>query len=460
MRSAPGTFVRQPATTREFHDGCYTLALATLIVRQLETSVTRTAVFDEIKEKNRLIRIVDRAYAMAEPFVLRRLLLCLYMLKCVVTLGPAPRASARALAVASFANEAHAVERVATLLPELQVAMVRPAMRHAVAVAQLEAFVRVLCAMPRAWRFLGRLSRSHSFMPACRISSVLAYYLYFGQLLDDHPSLRTAIVASNYSPESVALSAAAHRRDRRVVYVNHAPVPLNCPYVPPVLADYAVFYGNVLRQTYERRSRCKTRIVLIGQPGKASPLVWRDEPRSIGIYLTALTRLEAIERLVGEIKRSHPEMSLLIRHHPVALLETDLSLLVERYPDIRVTLGTPLDDDIAACDMVFCGNSGVVLNTLRGGRPVAYMPELDQLPFDYNGFVEHGLVPQVDGWSETLYSNLEDFYRAPSWQDVMRNYDASYARSSEDIAREARAALLANFSYTPASASPGAAQLG
>src|SRR5262249_40162215 len=159
---------------------------------------------------------------------------------------------------------------------------------------------------------------------------------------------------------SVALAAAAHKRDLRVIYVNHAAVPLNGPYVPPVLSDYAVFYGNVLRETYERRSRCKTRTVLIGQPGKASSLVWRDPPRSIGIYLTALTRLEAIERLVGEIKKNHPEMGLLIRHHPVALLKTDLSPLVARYPDIRVTIGTPLDDDIAACDMVFCGNSSVI----------------------------------------------------------------------------------------------------
>jgi hypothetical protein len=262
--------------------------------------------------------------------------------------------------------------------------------------------------------------------------------------------LSTAVVASNYSPESVALAAAAHRRGSRVVYANHAPVPLNSPYVPPVLTDYAVFYGEVLRQTYERRSRCRTQTLFVGQPGKASPFVWRDVPKSIGVFLTPLTRAEVLERLVGEIKRHDPQASLLIRHHPVALLKANLSGLIARHPEIRVTLGTPLGDDIEACDMVFCGNSGVILNTLRGGRPVAYLRELDELPFDYNGFVEHGLVLEADGFSDKLYPALKAFYAAQSWQEVMRSYDASYGRSVEEVEREVRVALLAGlFSQAP-----------
>ena len=86
--------------------------------------------------------------------------------------------------------------------------------------------------------------------------------------MDDNPAFVAAIVASNYSPESGALAAAAHSRNRKVIYANHAQVPCNSPFLPPVLADCSVFYGTIVRDTYERLSRCNTHATYIGQPGK------------------------------------------------------------------------------------------------------------------------------------------------------------------------------------------------
>jgi hypothetical protein len=420
----------------------YSLALAMIIVRQIETSEGRRAVFAEIKEKNAIIRLVDRIYTASGPKLMRRLLLCLYMLKCVASLNSKPATSARAVAVANFANEAHAIDRVTTLVPEIDVAKLRPDLRNLFTRGQFRAIAKFIAVLPRSWRLLGKIARAYSFMPACRISSTLAYYTRFGDLLDANPALVSAIVASNYSPEAVGLSAAAHRREIPVIYINHAPVPRNSPYVPPVLADCSVFHGNAVQETYELRSRCVTHAVLVGLPGDASPMEWRDKIHSIGVFLTALTRTDTVERLVAQIKDAHPDARLLIRHHPVALLETDLSRLCARYPDINVTLGTPLADDIASCDAVVCGNSGVVLNTLHGGRPVAYLPELDDLPLDYNGFFESGLVLRVHGWSDETYASLKSFYQMPNWPSIMRKHDASYGCSLKDLESAARESLL------------------
>lgn len=410
----------------------YDLATALRIVRRMETSAGRGVVFGEIKKKNLLYRLVDAFYSNAGASVMQPLLLFTYMLKCVVSLGPFDEAEAEAVAISNFDNEHHTVERVAALVPDVRLHRLTIKRRHVLSFGALAAGLRMLGSARRIWPFLRLLVRSHSFMPSARIASALAFYMSFWRLFAHRPALNAAIVASNYSPEAVGMAAAAHRLGRRVIYANHAPVPANGAVVPPVLTDCALFYGDATRQTYERRSRCTAEIALIGQPGTARPMEWRDEVRTVGIFLTSGTRAEVVATLVSQMRASWPGLGILIRNHPVALLKTDLSEIGAQDAKVEVTIGQPLDDEIAACDLIICGNSGVALNALSGGRPVAYFAELDRVRFDSNGFVASGLVCHLSGWSDDVYGQLKSFYQAPEWQEVMRTYDASYGA---DLAR-------------------------
>ena len=422
---------------REVPDDRYDLAIALRIVRRMETSAGRGAVFEEIKNKNPLYRLVDTLYSHAGAGIVQPLLLFVYMLKCVVSIGPFDDDGAEAVSISNFDNERHTVDRVAALVPDVRLLRLSIEHRHILRLGQVVAALRMLGSLGRLWSFLRILVRSHSFMPSARIASALAFYMRFSRLFAERPSLNAAIVASNYSPESVGMAAAAHRMGRRVVYANHAPVPANGAVVPPVLADCALFYGAAIRQTYERRSRCTANVALIGQPGTARPMTWRDDVRQVGIFLTGLTRGEAVADLVSAIRASRPDLRILIRHHPVALLRTDFSELEAQDGNIEVTIGTPLDDEIVACDLIICGNSGVALNALSGGRPVAYLAGLDSVKFDCNGFVESGLVCHVTGWSDDIYDRLKKFYQPPGWLDVMRTYDASYGADVASLEREA-----------------------
>lgn len=415
-------FRRMEAESRAL-PASYDLAAVLRIVRRMETSATRAAVFAEIKSKNPLVRLVDAIYARAG--VLQPLALAAYMLKAAFSYRP-NAAGAEAVAVAAFDNERHAVDRLAALVPDLRIDRLSPRRGHMLAPGQLGAALQFVGALRRSWPFLRGLARRHSFMPAARIASALACYIRFSGAFAERPGLQAAVVASNYSPDALGLAAAAHRHGRKVIYVNHAPVPANGALVPPVLADLAVFYGDAIRRTYERHSRCTAQVALVGQPGVARPMAWQDSPRTVGIFLTALTRGEAVEKLVDAISASRPDLRILIRNHPVALLKSSFAELSARHRNLTVTIGNPLDDEIAACDLVFCGNSGVAMNVLRGGRPVAYLAALDALRFDYNGFVESNLVCAVPGWSEMVYRRLRAFYENPAWRDVMRSYDASY----------------------------------
>ena len=415
----------------------YDLATALRIVRRMETSATRGAVFDEIKSKNSLYRLVDTLYAKAGARMVQPLLLFAYMLKCVLSLGPFDADDAEAVSVSSFDNERHSVDRLTALVPEARVLRLSLKRAHLFGPGQLRAAFRILGSAPRIWPFLSHLVRKHSFMPSARIASALAFYIRCVQLFADRPRLAAAIVASNYSPEAVGLAAAAHQMGRRVIYINHAPVPANGALVPPVLADCAIFYGDAVRRTYERRSRCTADVALIGQPWTARPMEWREEVRTVGIFLTALTRADAVSELVSAIRGCRPDLRILIRNHPVALLQTDFSDLEDRDGNLLVTIGNPLDEEILACDMIICGNSGVAMNALSGGRPVAYMDSLDRLDFDYNGFVESGLICHVEAWGNEVYARLRDFYGKPEWQDVMRSYDASYGADIGALNRSA-----------------------
>jgi len=427
----------------------YNLATALRIVRRMETSAARSAVFEEIKRKNRLYRLVDSLYARAGSRLMQPLALLLYMLKCAASTSPGGARDAEAVAVFTFGNERHAIERVAALVPDVRLLCISFSRRHMLDRNQLAAVLQMLKAAPRLWPFLVALAKRYSFMPSARMASALAFYMRFSRLFADRPQLHAAVVASNYSPDALGLAAAAHLFERRVIYVNHAPVAANGALVPPVLADCAVFYGDAIRQTYERYSRCNADVALIGQPVPAQPLRWSDDVKCVGIFLTALTKTEAVADLVQKIRDCMPGVRLLIRNHPVALLKSDFTDLVAGDDKVEVTIGNPLEEEIAAGDLIVCGNSGVALNALSGGRPVAYVDSLDSLEFDYNGFVAAGLVCHVPGWSDDIYLRLKRFYLKPRWQSVMRSYDASYGTDAPSLHRSAAARIRSHLGRQP-----------
>ena len=433
--AAPLAADTAPARTR------YDLATAIGVVRQMETSAGRAAVFEEIKAKNPLYRLVDGIYAWAGKDV-QPLALFAYMLKCAVSVGPEGTPDAEAVAISSFPNEHRTLDRVAALAPDMDLLRLTTERRNVAAFGQARSALALVKAGPRIMGFLRTLAATHSFMPAARIASALAYYIRFSQLLAERPSIKAAIVASNYSPEAVGLAAAAHAAGRKVIYANHAPVPANGAVVPPVYADCALFYGDVIAETYRRRSACTAEVGTIGQPGSSLPMAWRERIETVGIFLTSGTKVETLKSLIATIRLERPDVRILIRQHPVTLLKTDFKGIGVDDPLVELTIGQPLDEEIAACDLVICGNSGVAMNVLSGGRPVAYLSSLDGIAFDANGFVQSRLVMSVPWWTDDIYDRLKGFYQAPGWEGVMRRYDASYGVDPAELRAAASRLLL------------------
>ena len=434
----------------------YTLATALRVVRRMEASATRGAVFDEIKAKNSIYRLVDRLYQSSNTSILKPLFLFVYMLKCVVCAGPSSvngsgSEDAVAVAVSQFPNEHRTIERVTGLVPHIGLIRVTPSLRRMLSFEQWRATLVLLVAARRIFPFLKVIARSHSFMPSARIASALAFYVRFSRLFIERPAVGAAIIASNYSPEAVGMAAAAHSNDRRVIYANHAPVPANAVFIPPVLADCALVYGEAIAQTYYRFSRCHAELAFVGQPGMSRPMQWSNDVNTIGIFLTAGTRADVLQSLIASIRLSLPSARIIIRQHPVGLLKTDFSGMGLNDLSVELTFGKALDAEIAECDLVICGNSGVALNVLSEGRPVAYLPSLDDAKFDTLGFVQNRLVYAMPWWTDDLFARLKAFYQISGWQDVMRSYDAAYLADRVSLNNSARTILLRYLSSAPAS---------
>jgi len=421
----------------------YSLTTAILVVRKMDTQQTRSAVFSEIKNKNIIYRFVDSTYNLSKYLFLQPIVLIAYMLKCVAAIGPEIENTDTIVSISNFTNEAHAIDRVMNIIPTAKSTKLTFSKKYYLRKNQFNNYITFLKAFPHYWRFIKKLAQSYDFMPACRIASVLAFYIRFDAMFKSNPNLNIALIGSNYSPECTAIAAAAHKNGRKVIYVNHAPVPANSPYVPPVLSDYSVFYGSAMETIYKRRSRCTSEVIMIGQPGKTKYIKWQPEIKTVGIFLTALTQKYALEDLITQIKADDPDIEILIRHHPVSLLETNLDEVINRHKGIRTTIGTPLGEDISDCDLVFSGNSGVAMNVMREGKPVAYLATLDSLPHDYLGFVTDGLAYESQGWNSSLYQELRTFYDRDKWKAKMREYDASYGISRDKLLHYAEKKLSA-----------------
>lgn len=429
--------------------GRYSLATAMLIVRELDSSAVRAAVFEEIKRKNPFYRLVDALYRLAGSRLIQPFILWVYMLKSVLSVGPFRDGSERVVALATFPNEQHTIARVEALAPDVDVLRLSIQRGHIFGRGQLRASMRMIGAFARLWPFLRRIARTHSFMPAGRIVSTLAFYMRFVQFLDEHPNIDAAIIASNHGPEGLGLAAATHQAGKRLVFANHAPIPENGAVIPPVYSDCALFYGEETAATYKRRSACTAEVVLIGQPGPSKPMGWRNGLEKVGIFLTAGTRVDVLSSLITDIRRTHPKVDILVRDHPVALLRNNLSDFVTGDPKVELTIGNPLDEEIADCDLIVCGNSGVALNALSGGRPVAYRGDLDGNMFDYAGFVANGLVAHEPEWSDDIYARMKAFYNSSDWPAIMRRYDASYGADVDALTRDAATILARHLGPGP-----------
>ena len=280
-------------------------------------------------------------------------------------------------------------------------------------------------------------------MPACRVFSTVTYFGRFKRLLDD--DFKAVFVASQYSPESLGLAAAAHQSGKKILFVNHASATGETGYVAPLYADLVVVTSQAIADLYQRHTPTALNIVAlaIGEPQQALQIPDRNSGAlTVGIYLTALTDQARLREIVMTWSQLDSVALIFIRTHPAEVVNADLSAITGTRVPVEISKRKPLRDDVARTDIAICGNSTVAIEILRGGRPVLYDHRLDHITYDYNGYLGSGLVPPYpETIDDTIFDLIQAHYARGDWNEKMRYYDCGYQQDEQAIASRFAAAV-------------------
>lgn len=412
------------------------------------------AVFADVVRRNRLIRSVSSIYGAAPQFV-KACLLLLYGFKCYSSVNwKAPGRFDLAL-FASYPNERAAVAYLRRHVRDLRVGDLTITRANCFRLAAVQAALGFWFSAGRLYRIARRLARRYPFMPACRTFSTVAYYARFLRLLRQQDA-KAFCIANHYSPECLGLAAAAHRLGHKVVFTNHANATWRNGYAPALHCDLIAVTSRAVLDAYVEGRRDDFEAVLIPQASPQGPMRKPGYPETnltVGVFLTALTKMKRLEDLVQQLEADPRVAKIVIRPHPVKVVNEDLSDLTARGSHVIDSGDMALFDNAALCDVAICGNSTVSVELLRGGLPVLYDHSLDGLSHDYNGYLEQGLVmalpPRLDA---AALQSLWAFYSAPSWAEVMGYFDAGYGQDEALMLQRLNEVLYKVLRSAPATA--------
>ena len=412
-------------------------ALRTIV--RIESHPLRQAVFEDIASRSPLIRFVIGVHGVLRVLGISYLLVGLYGLAYYLR-ARLPSATSRWIAIGSLANEIKQLDTLDKLMGED-----KPE-RVVWSFAQIGNWCALAHALMhprdvlRVIRLLRHLERDLRFMPACRAAAMLFMYLRFRQWFAGH-KVRAVVVTSDYSPDAAAFSSAAGALGIYRIYLPHALPPMQIR--GRTLLDYECFVldSKAMQDRFASLWRVTGRVLFRGVRGENRPMqverLSAVQPR-IGIFLSGLTNMKVLENTIKGLGHLNP--SILVRGHPVAFANPDFTQLAQAYPHVRISKGTTLLEDAQACDLVIACNTSAFLEILKFGIPAAYLAALDDIYYDYNGFVGDGLVPEIASVDTLDLATLKTFFSG-QWPERMAYFDATFGRDAQQMHQEIRSAL-------------------
>jgi hypothetical protein len=88
-------------------------------------------------------------------------------------------------------------------------------------------------------------------------------------------------------------------------------------------------------------------------------------------------------------------------------------------------------DDLKSVDVVLGGNSSVLIDAVVGGRPAAYVADLDCGEPDLHRLVARGLVYELVD-TRCDFTDLLAFYQRPEWLRTLSLF-ANVAESKDEV---------------------------
>jgi hypothetical protein len=320
--------------------------------------------------------------------------------------------------IARLSNERRALEPLIALSPELEWTELKFQSRMSMSAA-LKLTLRNLKYIARVYRIGRRMHRRFESFKAMRVIELLGYYARYVEVFGQG-NFTVALTSNHSNPHGLAFNLAARKFGVPVVLVSHG-MPVRP--VARLKYDLAVVHSEAAGKTYAGEGCEIDRLLIHGRkqdhvPMRAGPL----PPKvNVGIFLCKDVNDEQLETLVENLLASDRVARVLIRPHPKNLWR-NIGLWIASHQDVRMSQSCKpaVLDDLKGLDVVFGGNSSVLIDSVTAGVPSAYVDGLDHGPPDLHRFVAAGLIYQsaVDPDLDAIMR----FYQQPGWNETLRTF--------------------------------------
>ena len=295
-------------------------------------------------------------------------------------IGVEPVGHGNAVIAVRRPNERREIARLKHMIPERDWTELMFRWRLAPIAAAVRQLLKTIVADGRrAGRLARTLRRRYGVFHAFRAMELVAYYCRYRDLFAAR-RFQLAVMSSHSNPHGIALNLVAKQCGVPIVLITHG-----MPIRPIARLDYdlAIVEGEASRQMYAAAACGMDRVVIKSRRLDYAPMriPLPVSALTAGLFLSKDPVEAQVVRCLSLLLADSRVGRVVVRPHPVNLwsgLDAWLGSLAERRVVIRSS--GALVDDLRLCDLVFAGNSTVLLDAVIGGRPGCYVRDFDHGP--------------------------------------------------------------------------------
>jgi hypothetical protein len=324
-----------------------------------------------------------------------------------------------ALWIARFDNERKALERLPALVSEITWTEIE--FGRGPDISALRFSADAVKSLRRLTRLARLLHRRYPFYQVLRVLELVGFYARYLRILQSGQFAMGAV--SNHSnPHGIAFALAARKLGIPVALVTHG-----MPIRPVARMSYqlTVVHCQAARRTYEADGCILGQVLVHGRRDSHEPMSHRPIPSTVrvGVFLCKDVKEERLKSLVEHLLSDPRVSNVVIRAHPNNFWR-GLGHWVASHRDgrLRLSKGRSVATDLEVSDIVFAGNSSVLIDAVLAGRPAGYVSGLDCGPNDLHGFVAEGLIFLTDQDRPFDPGGMLAFYERREWDGVLRDF--------------------------------------
>jgi hypothetical protein len=276
-----------------------------------------------------------------------------------------------------------------------------------------------LTSIPRIYRISRRMHLHFDSFKAMRVIELLGYYARYVELFSQR-TFDVAVTSNHSNPHGIAFNLAARKCGVPVVLISHG-MPVRP--VARLKYDLAVVHCAAAAQTYLDEGCRIDRVLTHGRKRDHLPMRGSGLASQIsaGIFLCKDVNEHRLKVLVDNLLANDRVSRVVIRPHPKNLW-TQMDAWIASHHDGRLCKSREASalEDVKGVDVVFGGNSSVLIDAVTAGVPSAYVDHLDHGTPDLHRFVAAGLIYRTD--VDPNLDELVGFYRQSGWEQRLRRF--------------------------------------